>query len=128
MITVNPADHERIDITVEGSVTKEDMQGFLDQFSAIAERMERGHILFTVTDFHWPSLGAIGFEITHLGQFLRAYRHFERAAVICDTAWIRKVSEWEGHLFSWIEIKAFTPDELELATNWLNYGDAEEAA
>lgn len=128
MITVTPAAHGRIEITVEGTITKEDLQGFFDQFSAIAEQQDKGHILFTVTDLHWPSLGAIGFEITHMGQFLRAYRHFERAAVICDKPWIRKVSEWEGHLFSWIEVKAFTPDEQELAIHWLDYGDAEEAA
>ena len=128
MITVNPADQGRVDVEIEGSITKEDMQVFLEQLSGIADGMEHGHMLFKVTDFHWPSLGAIGFELSHLGEFLRAYKHFERAAVVCDKTWIRKVGEWEGHLFSWITIRAFMPEEEELAIHWLNHGDAEQAA
>ncbi|NKI18214.1 STAS/SEC14 domain-containing protein [Spongiibacter sp. KMU-166] len=128
MITVTPTDQGRVDVEIEGTITKEDMQVFLEQLSTVAEGMEHGHMLFKVTDFHWPSLGAVGFELSHFGQFLRAYKHFERAAVVCHKSWIRKVGEWEGHLFSWISIRAFTPEEEALAIHWLEHGDREQAA
>ncbi|WP_372748787.1 STAS/SEC14 domain-containing protein [Litorivivens sp.] len=128
MLTITPTDQNRVDIEMQGSITKEEMQNFLQELHQVAANMEHGHMVFNVSDFHWPSLGAIGFELTHIGAFFKAYKHFERIAVLCDKTWVRKVSDWEGHLLSWVEIKGFTLDERELAIHWLEHGDAEQAA
>ncbi len=128
MLTVFPVDLNRIDVEMQGSITKEDMQNFLDELSRVTTDMQGGHMLVTVSEFHWPSLAAIGFEFSHIGAFIKAYRHFERIAVVCDKTWIRKLSAWEGHLFSWMEIRGFTSEESDLALHWLEHGDAKQAA
>jgi len=64
-------------------------------------------MLYDVVEFHFPSLGAIGIEFPRLPSMFKLMRKFDRAAVLTDKAWIRKVSEFEGFLFPGLEIKAF---------------------
>lgn len=128
MITVSPVSTTRVDIALSGDITRSDMEALLTDLDKLTATMDKGHMLFQVNDFHWPSLGAITFELTHLRAFFKAYKHFERIAVICEKGWIRNVSEWEGHLLPWVDIAAFVPDEKELAEHWLTHGDTQQAA
>ena len=52
-------------------------------------------MLYDVVEFHFPSLGAIGIEFPRLPSMFKLMRKFDRAAVLTDKAWIRKVSEFE---------------------------------
>ena len=45
---------------------------------------------------------------------------FDRAAVLTDKTWLKKVSEFEGYLFPGLEIKAFRRDQKEEAEAWLS--------
>ena len=45
---------------------------------------------------------------------------FDRAAVLTDKTWLKKVSEFKGFLFPGLEIKAFRRDQKEEAETWLS--------
>jgi hypothetical protein len=45
--------------------------------------------------------------------------NFDRAAVLADKAWIKKISELEGALIPGLKIKAFDADEKAEAEAWL---------
>ena len=46
-------------------------------------------------------------------------KKFNRAAVLTDKTWVKKVSEFEGILFPGLEIKAFDIDQKAEAEAWL---------
>ena len=77
-------------------------------------------MLYEVIDFHLPSLGAITIEFSRLPAMLGLMKKFNRAAVLTDKAWLKKVSEIEGALFPGIVIKAFNRDQKEEAEAWLS--------
>ena len=47
-------------------------------------------------------------------------KKFNRAAVLTDKAWLKKISEFEGALFPGLEIKAFDRDQRAEAEAWLS--------
>jgi hypothetical protein len=47
-------------------------------------------------------------------------KKFDRAAVLTDKTWLKKVSEFEGALFPGLEIKAFDIDQKAEAEAWLS--------
>jgi hypothetical protein len=67
-----------------------------------------------------PSLGAIGIELSRLPEMFRLMKKYDRAAVLSDKTWIKKVSELEGVLFPGLEIKAFNRDQKAEAEAWLS--------
>ena len=77
-------------------------------------------MLYDVIDFHLPSLGAIAIEFSRLPSMFGLMKKFDRAAVLTDKTWLKKISEFEGHLFPGLEIKAFDRDQREEAEAWLS--------
>jgi len=73
-----------------------------------------------IIDFHIPSLGAIGVEFSRLPAMFGFMKKFDRAAVLTDKTWIKKVSELEGVLYPGLEIKAFNRDQKAEAEIWLS--------
>jgi len=47
-------------------------------------------------------------------------KKFNRAAVLTDKTWLKKVSEFEGALYPDLEIKAFSRDQKAEAEDWLS--------
>ncbi len=47
-------------------------------------------------------------------------KKFDRAAVLTDKTWLKKVSEFEGVLYPGLEIKAFNRDQKAEAEAWLS--------
>lgn len=47
-------------------------------------------------------------------------KKFNRAAVLSDKTWLKKVSELEGLLYPGLEIKAFRRDQKAQAEAWLS--------
>jgi len=109
----------RLDIELSGKLDSDGMKTALDELVSKSENIENGKILYDVVEFRFPSLGAIGIEFSRLPSMFKFMRKFNRAAVLTDKAWIRKVSEFEGFLFPGLEIKAFNRDQKEEAKAWL---------
>jgi hypothetical protein len=109
----------RLDIQMSGKLNSEDMKIALDELVSKSEKIENGKMLYEVIDFHLPSLGAIGIEVSRLPSMFGLMKKFDRAAVLTDKTWIRRVSELEGALFPGLEIKAFEIEKKTEAEAWL---------
>ncbi len=113
----------RLDIEMSGKLNAEDMKIALDELVRKSKDIENGKMLYEVIEFHLPSFAAIRIEFSRLPAMLRLMNKFNRAAVLTDKAWLKKVSEFEGTLFPGLEIKAFNRDQKNEAEAWLSsYG------
>jgi hypothetical protein len=119
MFKVSKIAHNRIDIELSGKLDSDDMKLVLDNLIIQAKDIEHGRMLYQINDFDFPTLGAIGVELSRLPALFGLIRRFDRAAVLSDKKWIQRMSEFEGHLFPGLEIKAFDRDEVLAAEAWL---------
>ena len=120
MFKVIPNGTDRLDIEMSGKLNAEEMKAALDELVSKSNEIENGKMLYDVIDFHLPSLRAISIEFSRLPEMFGLLRKFNRAAVLTDKTWLKKVSEFEGALFPGLEIKAFNRDQKEEAEAWLS--------
>ena len=120
MFKVEKIGTDRLDIELSGKLNTEEMKVALDELSNKSQDIENGKMLYEITDFHLPSLGAIAVEFSRLPAMFGLMKKFDRAAVLTDKAWLKKVSEFEGHLIPGLEIKAFDRAQKEEAEAWLS--------
>ena len=120
MFKVTPKGINRLDIQLSGKLNAEDMKMALDELADKSKHIENGKMLYEIIDFHLPSLAAISIEFSRLPAMLGLMKKFNRAAVLTDKAWLKKVSELEGALFPGLEIKAFARDQKAEAEAWLS--------
>lgn len=109
----------RLDIELSGKLNAEEMKAALDELTEKSEGIAHGRMLYDVIDFHLPSLDAIVIEFSRMPAMFGLLKKFERAAVLSDKTWLKKVSEIEGVLFPGLEIKAFDRDQKAEAEAWL---------
>ncbi|MCK9276362.1 MAG: STAS/SEC14 domain-containing protein [Syntrophales bacterium] len=119
MFNIERTGLNRLDIQLSGKLDTEEMKIALDELVNKSEKIENGKMLYEITDFHLPSLGAIAIEFSRLPSMLGLMKKFNRAAVLTDKRWLKKVSEFEGHFFPGLEIKAFPRDQKKEAEVWL---------
>ena len=120
MFKVIPNGINRLDIELSGKLNTEEMKIALDELESKSKDIENGKMLYEIIDFHIPSLGAIAVEFSRLPSMFGLMKKFDRAAVLTDKTWIKKASEFEGHFFPGLEIKAFDRDQKEEAEAWLS--------
>ena len=113
----------RLDITMSGKLSSEEMRNALDELVSKSVNIEKGTMLYDVIDFHLPSPGAIAIEFSRLPSMFGWIRKFERAALLADKTWIRKRSEPEGVLVPGLKVKAFERDQKDQAEKWLKSPD-----
>ena len=110
----------RLDLELSGKLSAEEMKVALTELVSKSKDIENGKILYDVIDFHLPSLGAIAIELSQLPVMFGLIHKFDRAAVLTDQNWLKKISELKGALFSGLEIKAFERNQREDAEAWLD--------
>lgn len=120
MFKVEKKGMNRLDLQLSGKLDTEEMKIALDELVSKSENIEHGKMLYDVIDFHLPSLGAIGIEFSRLPSMFGLLKKFDRAAVLTNKTWLKKVSEFEGALLPGLEIKAFNRDQKEEAEAWLS--------
>ena len=120
MFKVIPNGKNRLDIELSGKLNSEDMKIALDELVRKSKDVENGKMLYEIIDFNLPSLGAIAIEFSRLPSMLGLMKKFDRAAVLTDKIWLKKVSELEGVFFPGLEIKAFDRDQKAEAEAWLS--------
>lgn len=111
----------RLDIEMSGKLDSEAMRTALDEILSKSKDIVHGQMLYDVVDFHLPSLNAIVIEFSRLPSMLGFIKKFDRAAVLTDKTWLKKVSEFEGALIPGLQIKAFSRDQTAQAEAWLSY-------
>ena len=109
----------RLDIEFSGKLDSDDMKLALNELVDNAKSIEHGRMLYRIGDFDFPTLGAIGVELSRLPELFRLIRKFDKAAVLASQNWIRAASEIEGALIPGLEIKAFELDQESEAEAWL---------
>ncbi|MCG6868005.1 MAG: STAS/SEC14 domain-containing protein [Gammaproteobacteria bacterium] len=119
MFKVTPNGPNRVDIELSGKLDSDEMRFALEELISETASIEHGRMLYRIDDFEFPTFGAIGIELSRLPELLRVIGKFDRAAVLVDTGWIKKVSEFEGALMPGLEIKAFDRDQEAEAEAWL---------
>ena len=92
----------------------------LDELVGKSENIENGKMFYDVIDFHLASLGAIAIEFSRLPSMFGLLKKFDRAAVLTDKTWLKRISEFEGAFFPGLEIKAFSRDQKAEAEAWLS--------
>jgi SpoIIAA-like len=120
MFKVIQSGTDRLDIELSGKLNTEEMKVALDDLANKSKDIENGKMLYEIIDFHLPSLGAIAVEFSRLPSMFGLMKKFDRAAVLTDKTWLKKVSEFEGHVIPGLEIKAFDRDQKEEAEAWLS--------
>lgn len=122
MLAVTKPAPNRVEIEVRGTIDTDQMAVGLDELIAASEDVIGGRMLYRLTDFSMPTIGAIGVELRRLPKLFALLAKFDRCAVLSDTAWVRKAAEIEGALFPGIEIKSFEPSQEAAAEAWLAGG------
>jgi hypothetical protein len=98
----------------------EEMKIALDELVSKSKNIKNGKMLYEIIDFHLPSLGAIAIELSRLPSMFGLMKKFDRAAVLTDKTWLKKISEFEGALYPGLEIKGFGRDQRAEAEAWLS--------
>ena len=119
MLKVTKKSDDRIDIELSGSLASDEMAVGLDELIYQAEGVENGKMLYRITQFAMPTIGAFGVEITRLPKLFGLLGKIDRCAVLTDIPWLRTAAEVEGALIPGMDIKAFELDEVDAAEGWL---------
>lgn len=119
MFQVDQPAPNRLNITIQGKIDKEDMQQALDNLFEKSEQIENGKMLYRITDFSFPTLAAIGVEMTYVPKLFSLIHRFDYAALLTDEKWMQTAGEIKGALIPGLEIKAFNLDEEDKAEAWL---------
>jgi hypothetical protein len=120
MLKITKPSADRVDIELSGTLDADSMRTALDELIEKSEDVSNGRMLYKISDFSLPTLGAIGVEMTRLPKLFGLLGKFDKCAVLCDTSWLRKAAVVEGALFPGIDIKSFELDEVEAAEAWLD--------
>ncbi|MCI5111637.1 MAG: STAS/SEC14 domain-containing protein [Marivita sp.] len=124
MLTITKPEPNRVDIDLSGKISSEEMAQGLDDLLEMSQDVNKGTMLYTITSFAFPDLGAIAVEMARLPKLFGLLGRFDRCAVLSDAAWLRTAAEVEGAFIPGFDIKAFDLGEREAAEAWLKTGMA----
>lgn len=119
MLNVTKAGANRVHVEINGGIDANIMAAGLDELFRLSEGVENGTMLYTITDFDLPTLGAIGVEFSRLGKLFNLLGKYDKCALLSDHSWIRTAAEVEGALLPGLAIKSFHLNERSAAEAWL---------
>lgn len=119
MLNITKPAPNRVDIELSGKVDSEDMARGLDDLLDKSQDVNAGIMLYRITTFAFPDLGALAAEFVRLPKLLGLLGRFDRCAVLSDAAWIRSAAEFEGAMLPGLDIKSFYLSEEAAAEAWL---------
>ncbi len=119
MLKITKPSSNRVDIELDGKVDADIMRKALDDLIEKSDGVTGGKMLYRITNFELPTLGAIGVEFSRLPKLFKLLGAFDKCAVLTDSDWLKKAAELEGALFPGIQIKSFDLDDQEVAETWL---------
>lgn len=119
MTTITRVADNRLDIDLNGRINEDEMRRIVDELLEKSEGMSHGQMLYTISDFKMPTVGALAVEFSRLPKMFRLLDRFDRCAVVTDVNWVRTWAEIEGVFIPGLKIKAFEADEVVAAEAWL---------
>jgi hypothetical protein len=115
-----------LDIELSGALGADAMRSLIDDLIEKSEGISHGKMLYTISGFEMPSMGAIALEFQQMPKLFSLIGKFEKCAVLSDASWIRTAAEIEGAVIPSLEIKSFALSARKAAEDWLE-GRAENA-
>lgn len=119
MFTITKRSENRIDIAISETIDSDEMAKILDEFVEKSKDVQNGQMLYTITDFSMPTMGALWVEMTRLPKLFGLIGKFKKCAVLTDVGWMRKAASVEGALIPGLTIKSFELDQVAAAEEWL---------
>lgn len=119
MLNVSKPKANRLNIELSGVLNAADMQAALDGIVRESEGFSGGTMLYTISDFEMPTLGAMAVELYRMPKLFSLLERFDKCAVLCDTQWIRTAAQIEGAIIPSLAIKSFALNEVAAAEAWL---------
>ena len=131
MLNVSKPSANRLNIELSGALDADEMLSALDHLVEKSEGVVHGEMLYTISDFEMPTLGAMAVELQRMPKLFGLTSKFEKCAVLCDTAWIRTAwirtaAEIEGAVIPSLTIKSFALADKARAEAWLAGSDASD--
>lgn len=120
MLRVSKPSANRLNIEFSGVLDAVTMRSALDGLFEKSEGITQGAMLYQISDFQMPTIGAVAVELYRLPKLFCLIRKFEKCAVLSDAAWIRTAAEIEGAIIPSLSIKTFGPNDIKAAEAWLN--------
>lgn len=127
MLSVSKPSANRVDIELSGALDAEAMRAALDHLIEKSEGITQGKMLYRISDFEMPTLGAMAAEFHRMPKLFSLTSHFDKCAVLSDTAWIRTAAEIEGTVIPSLVIKSFALADSKAAEAWLEGGGEENS-
>lgn len=119
MLKVSKPTADRLDIELAGLLNAESMDKALTSLIEQSQDITDGKMLYTISDFEMPTLGALAVELQHMPKLFGLLGKFRKCAVLSDAGWIRTFAELEGAVIPNLEIKSFTLASRQAAEKWL---------
>ena len=123
MLKVSKPANDRLDIELSGLLNAESMDKALSSLVEQSKGVKDGKMLYTITDFEMPTLGALAVELQHMPKLFGLLGKFRKCAVLSDEGWIRTFAEIEGAMIPNLEIKSFALASRQAAEKWLEGSD-----
>ncbi len=126
MLTVTKVSRDRLDIELSGAMGADAMRDGLDQLIEKSQDITQGKMLYRISDFEMPTMGALAVEFQQMPKLFSLLGKFDKCAVLSDMAWIRTAAEIEGAVIPSLEIKSFPLASVQAAEDWLAGGSAQQ--
>ncbi|MDA8870522.1 STAS/SEC14 domain-containing protein [Rhizobiaceae bacterium] len=124
MLTIEKAGTHQVDLTINGSIDADTMRDGLRKLLDLSDGMKGGRMLYTITAFKMPSIGALAVEFTMIPRLLGLLSRFDRIAVVTDIGWVATAADAQGRVLPGITLKTFPADLTLEAQAWLEGGNA----
>jgi hypothetical protein len=107
---------------LDGKVDSEVFGQLSAAINAALEQHEQLRLYAEVDHLGGVTPEAIVDGLGYVVRRLSLLHRFDRAAIVSDEAWVRKVGELKAQFFSSLEIRAFPRAEREAARAWIAEG------
>ena len=105
-----------IGVEIDGWIDAEDIDRVTELIEIRLNRGDKLRIYAEVKNWSGMSLGAF---IKDLKFSLQHLKDFEKEAIVSDRKWLEALAALSNTLFSGIEVKHFTFDEVDKALEWV---------
>lgn len=119
MVKVEKTQANRFDIQLSGNPSAAEIKAALDELREKSKGIQNGQMLYVVSEFVFPPWSSAAVDMPGFPALFRLIRRFDRAAVLADEEWTRKIIEFEGPTLG-LEVRAFELHERVKAEAWLS--------
>ena len=118
MVKIIDFDNEKvIGLSLDGKIQTEDIELVASICENRFDKFEKLSIYVEIESFEGLSIEAF-FKDLKFG--IKNFGKFDKKAVVTDKNWVKKLGEVSDKLFSSIEIRCFSFDEIDEARSWVS--------